>query len=317
MKKGLSKEEYQKRANQKRERKIEAFNLMDVGKNEEVNLKRVANVLEQVWRNDMNRRGGFLTWDEKFTKPVSKNYNISICTTCMDRKEDLKQTLLTNIGDNAFYPHVEFLVLDYNSKDNLGDWIKNSMMEYIENGTLVYCRTEEPIHFDMSHSRNVAFLLASGDIVNNVDADSFTRPNFATYINKLANEQPRKAIFAKSKQLLRGRLGFFKDEFIELGGYDENQCRYYGFDDANLMNRAWELGFKIMPFRTYTGVIPKHIKHQEGNYPKAWWQTEGENRLVSYANVLAKRFKGNEGRIWGKAKVVKNFKEEIITGVQG
>ena len=179
-----------------------------------INTKKLAKKLEDAWYHSMKDRNGFLCWDGRFTKPQDKYHKISICTTCMDRLSDLKQTLPQNIKDNSDYPYVEFLVLDYNSKqDDVGGWIKSEMMEHIESGKLVYLRTEEPKYFDMSHSRNIAFLASSGDIVNNVDADAFTPPTgefgFATYINKLANEQPEKAIFAKSRQLLRGRLGFY------------------------------------------------------------------------------------------------------------
>ncbi len=287
-----------------------------------IDTKKLAEYLEKAWYKSMKETAGFVCWDGVFTKPVTKEYKVSICTTIMDRLSDLKQTLPQNIQDNLDYPNVEFVVLDYNSKvDDVGKWIQSAMMDHIKSGKLIYCRTEGPEFFDMSHSRNVAFLAASGDIVNNVDADAFTLPTekygFATYINKLANEQPEKAIFAKSRQLLRGRLGFYRKEFIELlGGYDETNLKYYGNDDANLQNRAWELNFKMMPFRgQFCGIIPDHVKHKEGNYPMPWWESEGENRLISYATIIVKQFKANEGRVWGKAKLIKNFEEEVEVGI--
>jgi len=288
-----------------------------------INTKKLAKILEDAWYRSMKETDGFVCWDGLFTKPFIKQYKISICTTIMDRLKDLKQTLPQNIKDNSDYPNVEFVVLDYNSKkDDIGGWIKSEMMEHIDSGKLVYYRTTEPQYFDMSHSRNIAFLAATGDIVNNVDADSFTPSSeefgFATYLNKLANEQPEKAIFAKSRQLLRGRLGFYRKEFIELlGGYDE-KLKGYGNDDANLQNRSWELGFKMMSFRgQFCGRAPDHIKHQEGKYKEEWWRTEGKNRLISYTDLITGNFKANEGRVWGKAKLIKNFEEGGVTGIQG
>ena len=295
-----------------------------------IDTKKLAKYLEDAWYRSMRERNGFLCWDGRFTKPVTKNYKISLCTTCADRLDNLKQTLPQNIKDNSDYDNVEFVVLDYNSKkDDVNGWIKSEMMKHIESGKLIYCRTEEPEYFDMSHSRNIAFQVATGDIVNNIDADAFTPPSdyfkcgFANFINKLANEQPEKAIFAKSRQLLRGRQGYFKKEFIEIGGYDETNLKFYGHDDANLQNRAWELGFKMMSFRgEFCGIVPNHVKHQDSkdgqpSYPMPWWESEGENRLVSYATIIVKQFKANKGRRWGHAKLVKNFTEEIETGIQG
>jgi len=259
-----------------------------------INTKKLDKILEDVWYHNMKDRGGFVCWDGKFTKEVTKQYKISLCTTCMDRLSDLKQTLPQNIKDNSDYPNIEFVVLDYNSKkDDIGGWIKSEMMEYIDSGKLVYYRTDTP------------------------PSEEY---RFAMYINKLANEQPEKAIFAKSRQLLRGRLGFYRKEFIELlGGYDETNLKFYGNDDANLQNRAWELGFKMMSFRgQFCGIVPDHVKHKEGNYPMPWWESEGENRLISYATIIIKQLKANEGRVWGKAKLVKNFEgEEVETGIQG
>ena len=38
--------------------------------------------------------------------------------------------------------------------------------------------------------------------------------------------------------------------------------------------------------------------------------------LLAGMNVVGKRFKANEGRIWGKAKLIKNFTEEFEVGIQ-
>ncbi|MHA2217464.1 MAG: glycosyltransferase [Candidatus Hodarchaeales archaeon] len=255
-------------------------------------------------------------WSGKFTKPVGKKkYNISLCTTCMNRLDDLSVTLQKNIEDNIDYPRIEFVVLDYNStKDDVGQWIKDHVMEYIKAGKLNYYRTEEPTSFSMSNSRNMAFRAARGFIVNNVDADSFVNPGFADYLNQLAYQQPNKAIFAKSRRMMRGRIGFYKHEFIDLlGGYDESNLTGYGHDDHDIVHRAYGLGFKLMYYgsKFYDGAPSK--KHQIDNFiEKNWRYTEKRNKLISYFNLTYKIFKANRGIHWGKAKLIKNFEEEII-----
>ena len=91
-------------------------------------------------------------WDGNFTAPVTRNYRISLCTACMGRLHDLKQTLPKNIEDNRDYPNVEFVILDYNSDDGLEDWMRRNMMEHIESGLVSYYHTTEPEYF-----ANVAF----------------------------------------------------------------------------------------------------------------------------------------------------------------
>jgi len=71
----------------------------------------------------------------------------------------------------------------------------------------------------MSHSRNVAFKMATGDIVANVDADNLIRRGFAEMLNRLAELRPARALFAVRD--IAGQLAMYKNEWLELGGYDE------------------------------------------------------------------------------------------------
>jgi len=252
-------------------------------------------------------------WDGKLDQDLpNTQYSISLCTTCMNRLVDLKQTMPKNIEDNADYPNVEFVLLDYNSSDGLGDWVKKEMGDHLESGKLQYFRTEDPQFYSMTHSRNVAFKLASGSVVNNLDADNFTNPGFASRVNALANQRPQHAIFAKGKRMLRGRLGFWKHEFMDLlGGYDED-IKDYGHDDHDLMNRAYMMGFMLMWWggQHYANCGSK--KHQTGNMENTKWkETEFRNKVISYKKILAGKLKANEDKEWGKANIEKNFKDRF------
>src|SRR5690348_9240554 len=84
------------------------------------------------------------------SKPVTRHYKISLCTTCMGRLHDLKRTLPVNLELNAKYDWVEFVILDYNSSDGLGDWIRTAMQPQLASGRVVYFRTDEPKHYSMT-----------------------------------------------------------------------------------------------------------------------------------------------------------------------
>lgn len=240
-------------------------------------------------------------------------YKLSFCTTCMGRMEDVKRTLPKNIEDSSSYPNREFVLLDYNSKDGLGDWVKQELMPYIDIGLLNYYRTEEPKYYSMAHSRNIAFKVATGDIVNNVDADHYFKPGFPEQVNKAANQFPKSLVLVKSHQKARGRLGFFKKEFIKkLGGYNED-ILYYGWDDRDITIRAYRLGFNIVKTGgEFFQLVEGHSRHTVANYPhKDWRFTQRRNVLVSLINILHKRYVANEGEHWGKARLVKNFGELV------
>jgi len=259
-------------------------------------------------------------WDtnkDPLPKNVSRYRKISICTTCMNRLDNLKETLPKNIEDTD-YPNVEFVLLNYNSSDGLEEWIRENMMSHIDSGKLVYYKTSEPEHFRMGHSRNVAFKLSTGEIANNVDADNFIGKGFIEVINKLAELCPERAVFAKGKRMMHGRIGLYKNEFLTLGGYDEDLTGY-GFDDHNLVYRAMALGHRFM-WWNHLGEFMNRIKTSSRDKTKymsktnkSWKETEAINKEITMKKIRNGEFVVNKDRHWGKAVVTKNFKKEIST----
>lgn len=273
------------------------------------------NILYQIVRDDAWKKFASIEYRSRHPKvDVEKKYKISICTTCMGRKGDVQQTLEKNIMDNSDYDNVEFVLLDYNSKDGLAAWVRTHMVKYIEEGILNYYRTSEPEFYSMTHSRNVAFKVAQGDIVNNVDGDHFTNKGFASFVNLLANIYPERAVFVKSKQKNRGRLGLYKEEFVNmLGGYNED-IEDYGYDDADLLHRAAALDFVAVRYGgKYCTITPDHRRHPTDNYKNRDWRyTQRRNTLISLLTIAGGYYKANRHRHWGKATLVKNFSEEVI-----
>ncbi len=181
---------------------------------------------------------------------------ISFCITCMGRVHHLKETLPQNIRDNPKSDglDVEFIVLNYNSQDDLHDWITTDleMAKHIESGLIKYGRTTEPEFFHMSHAKNMAHRMASGDVICNLDADNFTGKGFAKLINKIFSEDMNIVVnpshriskyFSPDERGFFGRIIISKDNFFKLGGYDEN---FYGWggEDQDFMQRAKGMGVK-------------------------------------------------------------------------
>jgi len=167
----------------------------------------------------------------------------------MNRLHHIKHTLPKNISDNLSYPTAEFVLLDYNSTDGLGDWVQENMQHYIEAGILKYYRTNDPLYFNRSHSRNMVFQLCEGELICNVDADNYTGHGFAHYINQSFQEDAD--IFLAStfnEEYLAfkdayGRFCAWKKDFTAIGGYDE-AMNSYGHEDTDLYDRLARLGRK-------------------------------------------------------------------------
>lgn len=183
-----------------------------------------------------------------------KRLKISFCIVCMNRLHQLKETFPKNITDNTSYPNIEFVLLDYNSKDGMGEWVHKNMNHYIKNGLVTYYHTTTPKVFNHSHSKNMAFKLATGDIVCNVNADHFTGKDFANYVNELYNRANDIVItpvdFFKKKPNYKlpsdvmGKVCVKKSDFYKVTGFDEKMGAY-GFEDYDFINRLELAGLKL------------------------------------------------------------------------
>lgn len=173
-------------------------------------------------------------------------HKISFCIVCMNRLHQLKRTLLQNIADNQQYTSLEYILLDYNSQDGLEEWAKENLGEFIANNRLVYYKTFEPAVFNHSHSKNVAFSLATGEIVCNINADHYTGAEFASYVNQQFTTDNNIVLtpvdFYKTKKDHRvpkdvyGKVVVKKNDFLAIKGFDE-QMKGYGFEDWDFINR--------------------------------------------------------------------------------
>jgi len=239
---------------------------------------------------------------EKYNK-CEKKYKISFCITCKNRSNHLKKTILRNIKDNQSYPFVEFVILDYNSEDDLEKWVFKNLREYLKNNKVVYYQTKIPKYFHMSKAKNIAHRVASGDIVCNLDADNFTGKNFANYINYIANKNNKiighfgnyENIIFLSKFGSGGRIFLFKKDFLELGGYDES-FEGWGHENNDLKRRAGDYGLNFfgIPINFSETIIHSYKKRCE-NYKKSICKNINEFNKINlekyYENIKNKIIK--------------------------
>jgi hypothetical protein len=159
------------------------------------------------------------------------------------------QTLPVNIMENKGYPGVEFVVLDYNSKDNIGDWVQKTLGKYIRTGLLKYYKTSEPQYFHSSHAKNMALKLGTGEIICMVDADNYAGPGYAQWIDAVFKDHGDNTIITtlrKDAIPYRDQGGKFclsRDLFYAVGGLDEDLVGY-GMEDTDLINRMENAGGK-------------------------------------------------------------------------
>ncbi len=161
---------------------------------------------------------------------------LSFCIVCRNRLEHLQQTLITNLKENN-RKYVEFVLLDYNSDDGLGYWVKENLMHYLSTGILVYYRNSSAYFFHRTHSRNMAIRLSTGKIVCNLDADNYLGEGNADYILNLFHQNENIFVTSDySKRDIVGRVYMYKNDFVKVNGYNE-AFEGYGFEDVELYHR--------------------------------------------------------------------------------
>lgn len=223
----------------------------------------------------------------------------------MNRLYHLRKTLPQNIKDNISYGNVEFIVLDYNSKDDLETWITTEMSYYLKKGILKYLKTIEPKTFHMSHSKNVVAKYASGSILCNVDADNYIGEGFAEYINEEFDNNQNIYITVNNKKLYSdcgGRIIMYRKDFWTLKGYDESM-KGYGFEDHDLCNRLELLGRKPVYIDSMKFLNVLHhsdearLKNESNNVDIKYIFIRYINHAVSEIVYLFKNKKYYRGKI--------------------
>jgi len=198
---------------------------------------------------------------------------ISVCTVCMNRLYHLSKTLPVNIAENQGYPNLEFVILNYNSRDGMDDWMRSHMDQHIASGLVKYYRTDEPEYFDMAHSKNMVSRLATGEIICNIDADIFAGPGYVTWVQEcFAALGPDIVITTLRKDAIPyrdtgGKICFTREIFTKVNGYDESLIGY-GMDDVDLCNRIEKAGVNrvFIEEEKYLRYIPHSDRVRLANY---------------------------------------------------
>ena len=239
---------------------------------------------------------------------------ITFATTCMGRNHHLSQTLTYNIQCNC-YPLAEFLILDYNSPDNLAFWIKTQYGDRLGHD-INYYREHSRKYFMMAHAKNLAAALAHGDIVVNIDADRYIDPELGhDLIEALAKPRriARGSIGGTEDWSACGIIACAKNDFIALGGYDERMVHGWGAEDHDLVNRAMAMGYEVV-LLPRCGRSISHSEAERNELTELKAPSELSARLNGELHKEAMQsaeYIANRNMRPGWAIVTKNFAEDI------
>lgn len=174
---------------------------------------------------------------------------LSLITTCKGRLHHLKETLPANLKMAERHPNVEFVLVDYNSQDGMLEWAKAELEPYIKSGRLVYVHEKSAPYHSMGRSKNIALIMATGDVAANVDADNFISDSFIGTVLDAFSVGMRVILTGPQIQSSTGprdgtygRIAFPMEMFHRVRGYDE-ALEGWGYEEWDFLRRGIGAGY--------------------------------------------------------------------------
>lgn len=169
---------------------------------------------------------------------------MSYCCTCKGRLWQLEETLDINLRSLA--ADEEIVLVDYNSSDNLRDWIWQNYDADIAAGRLTFFEVLEEAPWHVSKAKNLAHRLAKGAYLFNLDADNFVLQDDRRLIRSVAE----KGLCARQgtgrlDDGTPGRIGLPATAFHAIGGYDEGLLGVQA-EDYDLIIRLEAAGYRFV-----------------------------------------------------------------------
>jgi len=197
------------------------------------------------------------------------------------------QMLRVSVPSWTKYENIkEFIIVDWSSDD-----LDKKALNYFENldERIKIIKIENQKFFNLSKAYNIGFNYAKEKLVIKMDADYIFNPFFDFFENYQISQSEFLTGTWKSykvdngvgfMQYLNGFLFIHKNNFIEVGGYNEN-LKGYGWDDCDLYQRLEKKGLsrKIL---NYDKITIYHNPHED--------KTRSENyeckniKLTAYRN---------------------------------
>lgn len=225
----------------------------------------------------------------------------------MGRLHHLKETLPRNLEDNKGHLDLEFVILDYNSPDNVWGWLKENEMEHLTSGRVAYWKESDAVRWKMPHAKNVAHLVSTGEIVCNLDADNFTGHGYAAMLSDLFTSAPMSIVTHFKGGGTGGRVAVRRTDFLALRGYDEELNYGWGWEDDDFKARARAFGLVKISIQVPEDGAIDHQDEERIRYMPEWKSLREAHSRQS--EVFARR--GSEGLVNPNG-----FGRAVVTGWQ-
>jgi len=225
---------------------------------------------------------------------------ISLCVAIHNRNYDFKKVLPGWIKAANASPPVEIVVLDYNSPDDLEEYMESmKAIPLAEGNSLCHYKYTGKDYFHMAHARNLAVLSCIGEYFVMLSADCPMSEDFINVYRNIISDNDRFWITIRKNE---GVIGLARKEFVDAGGYDE-RFEFYGPEDKDISARLERRGLhRITLSIKYVGIILTPNEEKEKNYRLTISKRE-MGKLMSpiyFKNKEDGVLVANQGKDWGQ-----------------
>jgi hypothetical protein len=209
--------------------------------------------------------------------------------------------LFKNLEDNrSDSGDVEFILVDFDSKDGLKDCVKDTFENELKSGYLRYYYTNKLPYWHASIAKNTAHYLAKNEILVNLDCDNYTGYRGGRFVIEQFENDSNIVLhqFGKYGDGSYGRIAMMKKYFDEAGGYDES-FEPMSCQDADLIARLQIFGLKYLRINHQEYCKAETNTKEESiintNSAKSWEEMERINRKKLSENIRKGNYIANNG----------------------
>ena len=230
------------------------------------------------------------------------DFTLSFCITCKNRFWQIRQTLPKNLFDNRMHKNfVDFILVDFGSRDGLQEWILDEFDEELSEGYLKYFYTDDLKEWHASIAKNTAHILSDHFFVVNLDCDNYTGERggefvIASMLKYGVNDTIIHQFNNEYKSGTYGRIAMTRTNFLSIGGYDES-FEPMMHEDADIIKRLFVSGRNYIHLvdREYNQAIPNEREDSFTNITTnlSWEEMKHINRQASLKNITSGKLVAN------------------------
>jgi len=208
--------------------------------------------------------------------------SISLCSQVKNRIHQFSQTFKHNVSLIKSIDNIEWNIVDCNSNDGISEFMESffasSSQEIIKKINYYECIDEIKYHIPIF--KNIAARLSNNDYVFNLDIDNYIEDHLIKQIHE--NGLNKGVCCRFGKQGTFGRIGCSRENFKNVGGYDESFLPAAAHED-DFMSRSEKIKYyfehvdcKKLPVKNSKTDTTKNFSYTMTN--KKW--TKDGRKLV-------------------------------------